>query len=58
MKKWRSMTIEVPWEKVGEFVASFANEHKLGPGEILFTKIDPPMPSKHANTEVAIVYYK
>jgi hypothetical protein len=57
MKKWQTVIIKTQWSEVGKAIADFANEHKLGPGEILFTKLDPPMPAKYATTEVAIVYY-
>ncbi len=58
MKQWRTTTIRVVWGKVGEAIANFANKHKLGPGEIIFTKITPPMPGYlDVDAEVAIVYY-
>lgn len=58
MKMWRTTTIKVTWEKVGEAIANFANKHDLGPGEILFTKLDPPAPAKYADAEVVIIYYE
>lgn len=57
MKNWQTKTVFMELEKIGVYMAKFANDRNLKPGEFAWEIIDPSIRGKESTVEVVIIWY-